>query len=119
MTLPTQEPLTAEELQHLAEIREVTTTVTTPGWFRILKKIEEYVAEAHEDMLGNVSADPMNALRLQLRWQQRESVLRGIRFYVNSCEEEKKLLLSESTEKGSVPPYAEQSGEVSGWESVS
>jgi hypothetical protein len=111
------EVLTAQELEHLAEVREVTTCANSAGWIRILQQMEKFVAEAHEDMFGAVYASDAIKANLQNRWQQREAMLRGVKQYVGDCEEQKKLLI-ESVTPRSVPveEYAEQDREEGRWE---
>ena len=105
-----QQVLTAQELDHLSEVREVCQTVNSQGWRRILEQMQKFVAEAQEDMVGAVYATDSIKASLQMRWQQRVAMLRGIESYVSSCESEKKLLLEEVTR--SVPPYAQSDREV-------
>lgn len=95
--------LTPTELKHLAEVREVCVTTASPGWLLIMSEIEKFVEEAKEAMVGNVSSDPMSYMRFQLRWQQREAMLRGINDYVRSCQDERDVLLKETSKT-----YAEQ-----------
>ena len=40
--------------------------------------LQEQVQAAFEDMVGNVSSDPMTYMRFQLRWQQREAMYRAM-----------------------------------------
>lgn len=40
--------------------------------------MHEQVEAAFEDMVGNVSSDPMTYMRFQLRWQQREAMYRAM-----------------------------------------
>lgn len=87
------EVLSKMELEHLAEVREVTNIAVTAGWARVMKQIEAFVEEAHEDIFANVSLDPRNAQLLQIRWQQREAVLRGILHFVKTCQDTKRDLL--------------------------
>lgn len=103
-----EQVLTAQELEHLAEVREVCHTVTTAGWQRIIKQITAFVDEAYEDMFANLSSDPMSYMRFQLRWQQRDAIYRGIKAYVQECEDEKTLLLESAkiTERSGDPTYA-------------
>ena len=104
--MPDQQVLTAQELEHLAEVREVCHTVTTPGWERIVHQVLKFVDEAYEDMVANLSHDPMSYMRLQLRWQQREAVYRGVQAYIKECEDAKVLLLMQVKEQeGGVPTY--------------
>lgn len=46
-------------------------------WKRHMERIKYLVDEAFEEMVGNISSRPMNYMRLQLRWQQRESMYRA------------------------------------------
>lgn len=108
--------LTTEEQSHLREIREVTQTANSAGYHILLRQIEAFVSESHEDMLANVDPRPERIAWLQTRWQQREAMLRGIKSYVAACEEEKKMLLMEAKERSVPPDYAEQGGETSRWE---
>lgn len=103
--------LTPTELKHLAEVREVCLTTATGGWGLIIREIEKFVAEAKEDMVGNLSSDPMTYMRLQLRWQAREAMMRGITDYVRACQDERDLLLKETAKT-----YAEQDRDEGGWE---
>jgi len=61
--------------------------------------MESNVAEAYEAMIANVSADPMSYMHLQLRWQQREVMLRDIVDYIASCDAERKQILEEIAER--------------------
>lgn len=106
MTHP--QPLTAEELQHLAEVREVCRTINSAGWQHLLTQIKRFVDEAHEDMFGAVYASAEVKAAFQMRWQQREAMLRGIQKYIADCEDEKTLLLETTRRDNSVPVYAEQ-----------
>ena len=65
-----------------------------------------FVDEASEDMIGAVYATAEVKAGLQNRWQQRVSMLRGVEKYVQSCEDEKNLLLDEARQQQqrSVPP---------------
>ena len=45
-------------------------------WKNHVESMKEVVNEAFEAMVGNVSSDPMTYMRLQIRWQQREAMLR-------------------------------------------
>lgn len=40
--------------------------------------MQEQVEAALEDMVGNISSDPMTYMRFQLRWQQREAMYRAM-----------------------------------------
>lgn len=91
--------LDPQEAQQLAELREVFQTTNTAGWHRIKKLMEALVEEAHEAMIGNISSDPMMYMRLQLRWQQREAMLRGVLEYIGSCDKQRKLILEEIAER--------------------
>ena len=110
--------LTPSELDHLAEIREVCTTVNSAGWHRILAQMEAFVDEAQEEMIGAVYASAEIKAALQMRWQQRIAMLRGVEKYVQSCESERKLLLQDMTQR-SVPPYAQRDNEGTGWQDSS
>ena len=108
-----------EELKHLAEIREVVSATNSAGWQHIQRQMQLFVAEAYEEMIGNTSHDPMSYMHLQLRWQQREAMLRGVKQYVRGCEEEKQDLLTQAKlERSSGEDYAERSEDVGGWQAV-
>lgn len=92
-------PLTTSELAHLSEIREVTRTANSAGFQILLRQIQAFVTEAHEDMLANVDPRPRRIAWLQTRWQQREAMLRGIQSYISACESEKEMLLLEAKER--------------------
>ena len=76
--------LPKEELEELKELSDISTLSQTPGWLRLKDQLKEWSEEAQEDMMGNESSDPMTALRLQIRWQQREGVSRAIVSYIES-----------------------------------
>jgi hypothetical protein len=111
--MTTQDLLSPQELEHLAEVRDVTVTAASAGWMRIVREMERFVAEAHEDMFGAVYASDSVKANLQCRWQQREAMLRGIKAFVNECEAEKNTLVETLNTRG-VPPedYAEQDRDV-------
>ena len=98
--------LTPSELEHLAEVREVTVTANSAGWIRILGQMEKFVDEAHEAMFAAVYASDAIKANLQMRWQQREAMLRGVKNFIEECQEEKKQLI-ESTQRSVPPEYAE------------
>jgi len=112
-------PLTQPELDHLAEVREVCRTVNTSGWHRILAQMKAFVAEAQEDMVGAVYASDSIKAALQMRWQQRVAMLRGVEKYIDECEFERKMLIEEAKQQPGVPrgeeENAERSDEVAGW----
>lgn len=111
-------PLTQQELDHLAEVREVYQTVNTGGWRRIREQMQRFVDEAMESMVGAMLASDSVKAGLQTRWQQRVLMLRGIDQYVALLEAERKQLLEESKPQPSVPredQFAESDREVTGW----
>lgn len=92
--------LDPEEVKQLHEVREVCNTSYTVGWTAyLLPKIREFVDEAHEDMVGALHASDAVIGGLTKRWQQRESMLRGILDYVARCEEDRKRILQEIEER--------------------
>ena len=92
------QPLTAEELQHLAELREVCNTADSPGWMHVLKQVQKWVDEAHEDMVGAKPGDTdRTKANLLDRWQQREAIKRGILQYAQDCQDQKQMLLEQIT----------------------
>ena len=104
-------PLTQQELDHLAEIREVCRTVNTSGWHRILTQMKAFVAESQEDMVGAVYASDSIKAALQMRWQQRVAMLRGVEKYIDECEFERRVLIEEAKQQPSVPRSEEYDGE--------
>ena len=78
--------------------------------------MERFVAEALEDMVGASFASDSAKAGLQTRWQQRESMLRGVKKYIAELEAERLQLLEEVKQQPSVPrePFAEQDLE-GGW----
>ena len=113
--------LTPLELEHLAEVREVTVTANSAGWIRILHQMEKFVEEAHEDMFSAVYASDAIKAALQNRWQQREAMLRGVKKYIQDCNDERKMLLDSVTPR-SVPVEdvnAERNQDFAGWEDFS
>jgi len=96
-------PLTQSELAHLAEVREICRTINTAGWRMIISQMKAFVQEAQEDMVGAVYATDSIKAALQMRWQQRVSMLRGVEKYISECESERDMLLELSKEPPSVP----------------
>lgn len=86
-------PFTEFELQHLAELRDILNTVNSPGWSRIMKRLDELVDEAREEMIGAGGASDAHLAAMTRRWQQREAVVRDIRLYAESCQTEVNALL--------------------------
>ena len=97
----TNSPLTAEELAHLAEVREVLRTASTPGWQHILRQIRKFTDEAEQELLGAVYATPEVKAGMATRWQQRKAVLLGVIRYIQECESIKTQLLEEAKERSS------------------
>jgi len=95
--LPNQ--LDKTEAQELAELREIYQTTNSAGWVRIKDLMQGLVDEAHEDMIGNTSAEPMTYMHKQLRWQQREAMMRGVLDYIAQCDHDRKRILDEITER--------------------
>lgn len=71
--------------------------------------MKAFVEEASEDMVGAVYASDSIKAALQMRWQQRTAMLRGVEKYISECEFKRQLAIEES-QKPSVPRegYAEQ-----------
>jgi hypothetical protein len=61
--------------------------------------METFVAEAHEDMVEAVFASAETKAGLLTRWQQRETMLRGVLDYVAQCDRERKRILEEIAER--------------------
>lgn len=92
--------LESDELEHLKELQEVHELFTSTGWrTRIMPLLQEQVEQAKEAMVGNISSDPMTYMRLQLRWQQREAMLRELVGYIDGCEQQRKRILEEIEER--------------------
>lgn len=110
-------PLTQAELDHLAEVREVCQTANSAGYRRILAQMETWAQEALEAMRASPYASNEIKAAMQMRWSQRDSILQGVKQYVQACLDEKEQLLLE-TKQRSVPTEevnAERSDEVAGW----
>src|SRR5437879_6234556 len=88
------------EIETLAELRAIADLAQHPGWKYILDGIAEEVSKAYEDMVGNLSNDPMSYMRLQIRWQQREIMKRAIEQYVDLMVQEHANILKEKAEIG-------------------
>lgn len=109
-------PLTQQELDHLAEIREVCQTVNSAGWRRILAQMKSWVDEAQEDMIGaGYAADAVKA-GLQNRWQQRVAMLRGVEKYVGACQDEKEALLLEAKQRSEPLANIPRDDESESWD---
>lgn len=83
------------EMQRLEELQSVHQLVNHPGWKHVRDGIWGEVEIAHEDMVGNISNDPVTYMRLQIRWQQRMAMARAIDDYVKTCETERANILTE------------------------
>lgn len=89
-----------EELVELEELQQVHALISMPGWkTRLQPLMESEVANALENMVGNLSNDPMTYMRLQLRWQQREAMLRAVLGYIDECEQRRTRILEEIKER--------------------
>ena len=110
-------PLTQAELDHLAEVREVCQTANSPGYRRILAQMETWAQEALEAMRTSPYASNEIKAAMQMRWSQRDSILQGVKQYVQTLQDEREQLLLE-LKQPSVPREemnAERSDEVAGW----
>ncbi len=88
--------LEVDELEELRELQEVHELTSTAGWkTRLLPLLESGVQAAHEAMLGNLSSDPMTYMRNQMKWQQREYMLRDVLTYIADCETRRTRILEE------------------------
>ena len=110
-------PLTQDELDHLAEVREVCQTANSAGYRRILAQMQRWADEALEVIRESPYASDSVKAAMQMRWAQRESILRGVVQYVQTCLDEKEALLLEAKQQRSVPTeeYAERSDQAPGW----
>ena len=108
--------LEVDELEELRELQEVHELIASVGWkTRILPLLESGVHAAQEAMLGNLSSDPMTYMRNQIKWQQREYMLRDVLSYIADCESRRTRILEEiearrkesAGETDSVPVEAE------------
>lgn len=87
---------------HLKELMEVISTASTPGWMRIIKRLEELSEQAHEDMVGAGDKPDIVLAPLARRWIQREAMVRDVKEYLLSCQTEKdEILKSIETERSS------------------
>lgn len=92
--------LSEDELIELEELQQVHALITMPGWkTRIQPLMQAQVEDAKESMVGNISNDPMTYMRLQLRWQQREAMLRALLGYIDECEQRRTRILEEIKER--------------------
>lgn len=98
-------PEMADFQSHLEELREVISTSSSPGWMRIMKRLEELADEAHESMIAAGDAPDVILAAKTRRWTQREAMVRDIKEYITSCKTEQDALLK-SLDR-SVPPDAE------------
>jgi hypothetical protein len=78
--------------------------------------MKAFVEEASEDMIGAVYATDAIKANLQLRWQQRVAMLRGVEKYISECEFKRQLLIEESKERSS---HAERDQNVREWPNFS
>lgn len=90
--------LSPEEKDDLQTAQHFDGLAQSTGWTILKEYMNQLVGEAHEEMLGNVSNDPISYMRLQIRWQQRLAVVRAINQHVDSMVETKKELVARATE---------------------
>lgn len=100
-------PEMAQFEAHLKELMEVISTAATPGWMRIMKRLEEMAGDAREDMIGAGDKPDIVLAPLARRWVQRTAMVRDITSYLASCKTEQDELIK-SLDR-SVPPDAEPS----------
>lgn len=86
-------PEMAQFEAHLKELMEVISTAATPGWMRIMKRLEELAEQAHEDMVGAGDKPDIVLAPLARRWIQREAMVRDVKVYLSSCQTEKDEVL--------------------------
>ena len=91
--------LSEEELKHYAELREILQTANSPGWARIMKRLEEMAEQAREDMIGAGDKPDIVLAPLARRWTQREAMVRDIKEFVESCQTEKDQILKSLDER--------------------
>lgn len=97
MIVPNLEP---DELEQLRELQQVHELANSEGWrTRIMPLLQEQVECAKEAMIGNISADPMTYMRLQMKWQQRELMFRDLMRYIDDCEQKRKRILEDIEER--------------------
>lgn len=114
----TSHPLTQQELDHLAEIREVCQTANTAGYRLILAQMETWAAEALEAIRSAPYASNEVKAAMQMRWSQRDSILQGVKQYVQGCQDEKDMLLEEARQKER-SSNAERNQDVREWQDFS
>lgn len=78
---------------HLKELVEVISTSTSPGWMRIMKRLEEMADEGREQMVGAGDKPDIVLAPLARRWIQREAMVRDINQYIDSCKTEQDELI--------------------------
>ena len=61
----------------LGEVSENAAMVSSKAWARFMDFIRGWERDSFEQMAGNASSRPMTYMKLQLRWQQREALVRG------------------------------------------
>jgi len=85
--------------EELAELGQKVKAYKEKPHLDLIEFMQAQVDEAFEDMIGNVSSDPMTYMRLQLRWQQREAMLRAATIYTESQEKQYNQLMSQLEEE--------------------
>lgn len=111
-------PLTQQELDHLAEVREVCQTANSAGYQRILTQMETWATEALEAIRASPYASNEVKAAMQMRWSQRDSILQGVKQYVQALQDEREQLLLEAKQQRSVPAeveFAERDQESREW----
>lgn len=87
---------------HLKELMEVISTASTPGWMRIMKRLEEMADEGREQMIAAGDKPDIVLAPLARRWIQREAMVRDVKEYLVSCQTEKdEIVKSLETERSS------------------
>lgn len=91
--------LEAEEKKALREAQYFESLSHSPAWPKLKEYMQALVDEASEAMAGNISNEPMTYMRFQIRWQQRQAMMRAVIQYVDTMVETKKELVQRATEE--------------------
>lgn len=99
----TDEQVLADLTAKIQELNDVISMSNGPGWKRVVDKLDGFVEEAHEAMLGAGDKPDIVLAPLARRYIQRLVQNRGLQDYIASCKTEQVELLKSIEDDRSVP----------------
>lgn len=82
-----------EESKFLKDSGYYQSLVYSPGWKKVLAHMDEMVLEAENDMKRHTFNNPVESMRLQMRWQQRGIMRDTLVSHIESVVESRRQIL--------------------------